>query len=82
MPESTSQLFADSSSHYKNRLFESPPTAVFQTTDFGVSSAFGAGNTKIGFIMRITVKPLQGLLFNPQKCDNTSVDWYYRMAVR
>ncbi len=25
----------------------------FQKTDFGVSSAFGAGNTKIGFIMRI-----------------------------
>jgi hypothetical protein len=27
--------------------------AGFQKTDFGVSSAFGAGNTKIGFIMRI-----------------------------
>jgi len=27
--------------------------ADFQKTDFGVSSAFGAGNTKIGFIMRI-----------------------------
>jgi hypothetical protein len=25
----------------------------FQKTDFSVSSAFGAGNTKIGFIMRI-----------------------------
>jgi len=43
-------------SHYKNRFFESPPTADFQKTDFGVSSTFGAGNTKIGFIMRITVK--------------------------
>jgi len=27
--------------------------AGFQKTDFGVSSAEGAGNTKIGFIMRI-----------------------------
>jgi hypothetical protein len=26
---------------------------VFQKTDFGVSSAFGTGNTKIGFIIRI-----------------------------
>jgi hypothetical protein len=25
----------------------------FQKTDFGVSSAFGAGNTKISFIIRI-----------------------------
>ncbi len=55
MPESTSQLFADSSSHYKNRLFESPLLEVFQTTDFCISSAFGGGNTKIGFIMRIAV---------------------------
>jgi hypothetical protein len=38
---------------YKNRFFESPPAAGFQKTDFGVSSAKGAGNTKIGFIMRI-----------------------------
>jgi hypothetical protein len=38
---------------YKNRFFESPPTAGFQKNDFGVSSAFGAGNTKIVFIMRI-----------------------------
>jgi hypothetical protein len=30
--------------------------AGFQKTDFGVSSAFGAGNTKIGFIMRIAGK--------------------------
>jgi hypothetical protein len=42
-----------SNSHYKSRFFESPPTAGFQKTDFGVSSAYGAGNTKIGFIMRI-----------------------------
>jgi len=42
-----------SNSHYTNRFFESPPTAGFQKTDFGVSSAEGAGNTKIGFIMRI-----------------------------
>jgi hypothetical protein len=27
--------------------------AGFQKTDFGVSSAEGAGNTKIGFIIRI-----------------------------
>jgi hypothetical protein len=27
----------------------------FQKTDFGVSSTEGAGNTKIGFIMRIAV---------------------------
>jgi hypothetical protein len=40
-------------SHYKNRFFESPPTAGFQKTDFGVSSAEGTGNTKISFIMRI-----------------------------
>jgi hypothetical protein len=44
-----------SNSHYKNRFFESPPSAGFQKTDFGVSSTFGAGNTKIGFIMRIAV---------------------------
>jgi hypothetical protein len=42
-----------SNSNYKNRFFESPPTAGFQKNDFGVSSAFGAGNTKIVFIMRI-----------------------------
>jgi len=41
-----------SNSHYTNRFFESPPTAGFQKIDFGVSSAFGAGNTKISFIMR------------------------------
>jgi len=45
-----------SNSHYKNWFFESPPSAGFQKTNFGVSSAFGAGNTKIGFIMRIAVK--------------------------
>jgi hypothetical protein len=42
-----------SNSHYKNRFFESTPTACFQKTDFGVPSAVGAGNTKICFIMRI-----------------------------
>jgi hypothetical protein len=41
--------------HYENRFFESPPTAGFQKTNFGISSAFGAGNTKIGFIIRIAV---------------------------
>jgi len=45
-----------SNSHYKNRFFESPSMAGFQKTDFGVSSAEGAGNTKIGFIMRIAAK--------------------------
>jgi hypothetical protein len=38
-----------SNSHYENRLFESPPLAGFQITDFSVSSAFGTGNTKIDF---------------------------------
>jgi hypothetical protein len=37
----------------KNRFFENPPMVSFQKTDFGVSSAFGTGNTKIGFKMRI-----------------------------
>jgi len=45
--------FAISNSHYTNWFFESPPLAGFQKTNFGVSSAEGAGNTKIGFIMRI-----------------------------
>ena len=40
--------------HYKNRFFESQPLAGFQKTDFGISSAEGAGNTKISFILRIT----------------------------
>jgi len=47
---------AVSNSHYKNRLFESPPLAGFQKNDFGVYSAFGTVNTKIVFIMRIAVK--------------------------
>jgi hypothetical protein len=38
-------VLATSNSHYINRLFESPPTAGFQITDLGVSSAKGAGNT-------------------------------------
>jgi hypothetical protein len=42
-----------SHSHYKNRFFESPPLAGFQKTDFGISRAEGAGNAKIGFILRI-----------------------------
>ncbi len=37
-----------SNSHCKNRFFEIPPLAGFQKTDFSVSSAEGAGNTKIG----------------------------------
>ncbi|MFN9835702.1 MAG: hypothetical protein ACK56L_06365, partial [Pseudanabaena sp.] len=37
----------------KNRFFESPPMVGFQKTDFGISSAFGAGNTKISFIVKI-----------------------------
>jgi hypothetical protein len=42
-----------SNSRYENRFFESPPWAGFQKTDFGVSSAKGIGNTKVGFTMRI-----------------------------
>jgi hypothetical protein len=45
------QLFDNN--NYKNRFFESPPTAGFKKTDFGISSAEGAGNAKIGFILRI-----------------------------
>jgi hypothetical protein len=48
-------LLGISNSHYENRFFESPPAAGFQKTDFGVSSAEGAGNTKIGFIMGIVI---------------------------
>jgi len=50
-----------SNSHYTNQFFESPPSAGFQKIDFGVSSAEGAGNTKIGFIMRIAVSFLERL---------------------
>jgi hypothetical protein len=35
------------------KIFESAALQRFQKTNFGVSSAFGAGNSKIGFIMRI-----------------------------
>jgi hypothetical protein len=42
-----------SNSHYKNRFFESTPSACLQKTDFVVFSAEGAENNKIGFIMRI-----------------------------
>jgi hypothetical protein len=67
--------YKTSNSNYKNRFFESPPTVGFQKTDFGVSSAEGAGNTKIGFIMRIAgIKPLLGLVFNSQKCCHTFVN--------
>jgi hypothetical protein len=48
---------------YKNRFFESPPLAGFQKNDFGVSSTFGAGNTKIVFIMRIAVAITSSLGF-------------------
>jgi hypothetical protein len=48
---------------YKNRFFESPPLAGFQKNDFGVSSTFGAGNTKIVFIMRIAVSITSSLGF-------------------
>ncbi|MFM7600222.1 MAG: hypothetical protein ACKO7R_03335 [Pseudanabaena sp.] len=44
-----------SNSHYKNQFFASQPLVGLQKTDFGVSSTCGAGNTKIGFIMRIAV---------------------------
>jgi hypothetical protein len=37
---SRQQIDQSSNSHYKNRFFESPPTAGFQKTDLGVSSAF------------------------------------------
>jgi hypothetical protein len=37
----------------KNWFFESPPKVGFQKTNFGVCSAVGTGNTKIGFIMTI-----------------------------
>jgi hypothetical protein len=39
-------------SHYQTWFFENQPMVGFKKTNFGVSSAFGAGNTKIGFIMR------------------------------
>jgi len=41
--------------------------AGFQKTNFGVSSAFGAGNTKIGFIMRITDMSYDTYSSNPKK---------------
>jgi hypothetical protein len=40
-----------SNSHYQNWFVESPPTSGFQQTNFGVFSAKGAENTKIGLIM-------------------------------
>jgi hypothetical protein len=42
---SRQQIDQSSNSHYKNRFFESPPSAGFQKTNLGVSSAFDAGNT-------------------------------------
>jgi hypothetical protein len=47
-----------SNSRYENQFFESQPRAGFQKTDFVVSSAKGAGNNKIGFVMRIVSKKL------------------------
>jgi len=38
--------------------------ACFQKTNFGVSSAEGAGNTKIGFIMRIAETHITSKLMN------------------
>ncbi|MFN5501976.1 MAG: hypothetical protein ACK5AW_07705 [Pseudanabaena sp.] len=43
-----------SNSHYKNQFFENPPPAGFQKIDFGISKAFGFGNTKI--CIKIAVK--------------------------
>jgi hypothetical protein len=40
-----------SNSDYTNQFFESPPKAGFQKTDFVISSACGAGNNKIGFLI-------------------------------
>jgi hypothetical protein len=57
-----------SNSHYKNRFFESQPTAGFQKTDFGVSNAFGAGNTKIGFIILLSPKTKYAALRRVFKC--------------
>jgi hypothetical protein len=59
--------FVFSNSHCKNRFFESPPTAGFQKTDFGVSIAVGDGNTKIGFIMRIAALFFDRLLATIKK---------------
>jgi len=44
----------NSNSHYKNWFFEIPPTVSLQKNNFCISSALGAGNTKIVFIMRIS----------------------------
>jgi hypothetical protein len=46
---------------------------AFKKPDFGVSSAFGAENTKIGFLMRIT-----GLAKN---CDRNIHDFAYDRKV-
>ncbi|WP_323208537.1 hypothetical protein [Synechococcus sp. BA-132 BA5] len=54
-------------------LFESPPLAGFQKTDFGVSSAEGAGNTKIGFIVRIADLA--------ENCDRNIRDFAYDRKV-
>ena len=54
-------IFWVSSSHYQNRFFESSPKGGFQKTDFCVSCTKGAGNTKIGFIMRIAAFGLYAL---------------------
>ncbi|WP_201324580.1 hypothetical protein [Pseudanabaena sp. lw0831] len=55
--------------------------AGFQKTDFGVSSAKGAGNSKIGFIMRIAEcsRTFDNIKIKPKKkkhrnyCDASSL---------
>ncbi|NUN66154.1 hypothetical protein HCU40_15670 [Pseudanabaena biceps] len=52
----------NSNSHYKNWFCDSQPKAGCHKTNFGVFSAEGAENPKIGFIMRIAeilIKVLQ-----------------------
>jgi hypothetical protein len=65
--------FSYNNSHYKNWFLESQPKAGIQKTNFGVASAFGAGNTKIGFIMGIV-----GLAKN---CDRNIHDFAYDRKV-
>jgi hypothetical protein len=53
-------------------------------TNFFIFSAFGTENKKIGLVGShfVFLKPLLGLAFNPQKCANTFVDWYYLRTQR
>jgi hypothetical protein len=53
---------------YKNWFFEIPPTVSFQKTNFGVSSAKGAGNTKIGFFDSLTSVGCQKNRFYNENC--------------